>query len=225
MMEIIIQIIFCMIAAALLGFIIGWIFSSLLRNEKHQSQLLAVKETFDEQRAQISLLETEIDTKKREMLMAKKQYSVLQDEMTSNQSDSKDAQILHSKISDLEGENLLLLEQIKEQKICDDEKEILEDTVQGLQSEKQTLIKRIEELKEFETSYKDNIHRIAELESHQNREQTPLVYKKKRDKKNKKQIETDGKKNIQDKKELTSKDNDAEKISKIIQNLFPNTKD
>ncbi len=237
MMNIITQIIFCMVAASLLGFVIGWIFSSLLRNEKHQNQILAVKEKFDEQQAQITLLETKIDTKNREILTVREQYSVLQNEMTNTQDDNKDNSILHTKITDLEGENIVLLEQIKEQKICDDEKDILENELRELENEKNKLILRVEELKEFEISYKDNIHRIAELESNQNRDQTDLKPQKKSVKKTKKKKE---KKDIiphklndeicKDKSIITDKDivsqgNEQDKISQIIKNLFSNTKD
>ncbi len=236
MMNIIAQIIFCMIAASLLGFIIGWIFSSLLRNEKHENQVLAVRERFDEQKAQISQLETKIDTKDREILTRKEQYGVMQKEMISHQMDNEDDDILRSKIADIEVENMVLLEQIKEQKICEDEKDILQVEVKALENEKETLVQRIEELKEFETSYKDNIHRIAELESNQNRDQTTLPQEKKSPKKTKKKSEKNviesnkisdaicnDKKIISD-NDLTSNGIKEDKISKIIENLFSNQK-
>ncbi len=237
MINIIGQIILCIIAASVLGFIIGWIFSSLVRNEKHEKQILAVRERFDEQKAQISKLETKVDTKDREILTIKKQYGVMRKEMISNEMNNEDDNILHSKIADIELENLVLLEQIKEQKICEDEKEILQVELKELEGEKQNLIEKIEELKEFETSYKENIHRIAELESHQKREKTDFSRKKKHSKNTKKKHSKEtiisdtlnnaicDDKNIITDKDLTSADIKKDKISKIIENLFTNTKD
>lgn len=234
MMNIIAQIVLCMVAASILGFIIGWIFSSLIRNEKHQSQVLAVKERFDEQKAQISQLETKIDTKDREILTIKEQYNVMQKEMTSNHTDNEDNNILRSKITDFEVENLVLLEQIKEQKICEDEKDIFQVEIKDLENEKQDLIERIEELKEFETSYKDNIHRIAELESNQSRDKKSLFEKKgshkKSHKKDRKKLMESNEINdaiCKDKQILTDKNLSSlgikeDKISQIIKNLFAN---
>jgi len=234
MMNIIAQIIFCMIAASLLGFIIGWIFSTLLRNEKHQNQILAVREKFDEQKAQINLLKTKVDTKSREILTIKEQYSVMKKEMISHELNNEDNDILRSKLADIEAENLVLIEQIKEQKICEDENDILQIELKELEIEKQKLIERIEELKEFETSYKDNIHRIAELESHQSRERTRPLDEKKNPKKNKSKrrvIESHkindeicNDKSIISDKDLTSNGIKKDKISKIIKNLFSNEK-
>jgi hypothetical protein len=232
MMDIIAHIIFCMIAASLLGFIIGWIFSTLLRNEKHQSQILAVREKFDEQKAQINQLETKVDTKNREILTIKEQYGVMKKEMISHQIDDENDDILRSKLAEAEVENMVLLEQIKEQKICEDENAILQVELKELEIEKQKLIERIEELKEFETSYKDNIHRIAELESRQKKDKTTHSEDKKHPKKaNKKSKEQviglnkicDDKKIITD-KDLIAKDMKKDKISKIIENLFSNQK-
>jgi len=226
MMTIIAKIILCMIAAALLGFVIGWIFSSLLKNEKHEKQILAVKERFDEQQEQINLLETEKEAKDREIQILKKKYNTIQREMLSNEMDKTDDSLLQVKISDLEAENLLLLEQIKEQKICEDENEILKLELKDLESEKQSLIDKIDELKEFEASYKKNIHRIAELESSQYKDETTPV---KKDKKSKK-AKTSKKINdaiCQDDKiikdeDLTSMGIDEDKLSKVIKNLFTN---
>ena len=229
MMDIITQIILCLIAASLLGFIIGWIFSSFIKNEKNQSQILAVKEKFDEQNAQINQLQTEKDAKDREIFTIKEQYGAMQQEVLSSQIDNDNDYILRSKIDDIESENLVLLEQIKEQKICEDEKEIIEVELTELKKENQTLIDKIEELKEFEISYKDNIHRIAELESRQNRENIEFeeelkkrkVEKPKKEKKyNTLNNEICNKKDIITDKNLTSNGIKYDKVSDIIKNLF-----
>jgi DNA repair exonuclease SbcCD ATPase subunit len=224
-----------MIAAAALGFIIGWVFSSLLKNEKHEKQILAIKERFDEQTEQINLLETEMDAKDREIEILKKKYNTLQREMLSNEMDKTDESLFQAKISDLEAENLLLLEQIKEQKICEDENEILKLELKDLESEKQTLIDKIDELKEFEASYKKNIHRIAELESSQHKEEAPKTEEDlipKNRKKSKKITSTQKEINdaicrddkiIKD-EDLASRGIDNDKLSQIIKNLFSNDK-
>jgi len=233
MMTIIAKIIFCMIAAALLGFVIGWIFSSLLKNEKHEKQIMAVKERFDEQTEQINLLETQMDAKDREIQILKKKYNTIQREMLSNEMDKSDSTVLEAKISDLESENLLLLEQIKEQKICEDENEILKLELNDLENEKQNLIDRIDELKEFEASYKKNIHRIAELESSQHKDDTTSEKEEKQSsKKRQKGEKSKTSKNINDAickdekiikdEDLTSMGTDEDKLSKVIKNLFSN---
>ncbi len=231
MMTIIAKIILCMVAASILGFIIGWIFSSLVRNEKHQRQITTVKEKYDTQQENISKLEMKIDEKNRELQTAKKQYRVLQNEIVDSQKNTQDVDLIKNKISDLEAENLLLIKQIKEQKECEDENESLKTTLKNLNDEKQNLLEKIEGLKEFEASYKENIHRIAELESMQS-----LKKKKKKKKKSKKREKKEKKKN----KEIISKseneknmyleddqnsDTKDAKISQMINNLFTNTKD
>lgn len=171
MIDIIAQIIFCMLAAALLGFIIGWIFSSFVRNEKHQNQILSVRETFDEQKAHINQLETDLTAKDREILLLKEEYATVQKDLTARELDqtpkhnSSEISEHLQKIDLLKEENELLLTQIKEQKICEDENAMLQNELAELETQNQSLQKRIEALNEFESSYKENIHRIAELES------------------------------------------------------------
>lgn len=167
MMTIIAKIIICMIAAALLGFIIGWIFSSLLRNEKHEKQITAVKERFDEQKAQINQLETDMGAKEKELIILKEEYATVQKEILSREMDSEDNSIDTAKMTALLEENKMLTAQIKEQQIC-------ENANKALQEENQKLKEKIEALNEVEASYKENILRIAELESDQQKE-TPMM--------------------------------------------------
>ena len=171
MLTIITQIILCLIAASVLGFIIGWIFSALIKNEKHQNQILAVRERFDEQKEQINQQQTDIDGKDRELMILKEEYATVQREMLSYSMDNEK----EPKISQLNSENKMLLAQIKEQKICEDENDLLKLEIQELEIEKQSLIENIEELNEFKASYKDNIHRIAELESNQKKLKKPIL--------------------------------------------------
>jgi hypothetical protein len=227
-----------MIAAAILGFIIGWLFSILAKNEKHQNQILAVKEKFDEQKADINQLETIVDTKNREIATLKKQYGVMQEGMIQTDMDDENGEddyLLKSKVGDLEAENLVLLEQIREQKICDDEKEVLQAEIKVLKSKNQNLTDRVEELNEVKISYKDNIHKIAELESYKNRSiTTPSEKKKKKKSKNKKLEKVKKSTGINssicdDNKLISDKDlNQAgikeDKLSEIIKNLFTEPK-
>jgi len=227
-----------MIAAAILGFIIGWLFSILAKNEKHQNQILAVKEKFDEQKAEINQLETIVDTKNREIATLKKQYGVMQEGMIQTDIDDENGEddyLLKSKVGDLEAENLVLLEQIREQKICDDEKEVLQAEIKVLKSKNRNLTDRVEELNEVKISYKDNIHKIAELESYKNKSiKTPSEKKKKKKSKNKKLEKVKKSTGINssicdDNKLISDKDlNQAgikeDKLSKIIKNLFTEPK-
>jgi len=234
-MTIIAKIILCMVAASILGFIIGWIFSSLVRNEKHQKQLTTVRERFDIQKAHISQLETKIDEKNRELVTKRKQYRVLQNEIVDSQKNTQDVDLVKNKISDLEAENIVLIEQIKEQKVCEDENNRLKTKLTSIKDEKQKLLAKIEGLKEFESSYKENIHRIAELESLQKQD----IKKKKKKKKSKKKENLEKKKSKEAVKqddnekniyldsvdEVQNDDKKDIKISQIINKLFTNTKD
>ncbi len=168
MLAIIAQIVLCIIAATVLGFVIGWIFSSFVRNEKHQSQILAVKERFDLQKGQINQLETDLKAKNRELLIIKEEFTSMQKEILSydmDQDEYKDKNREDSELLALKSENQMLLGQIKEQKICEDENDLLRVELKELEDEKQTLLDKIEELEEYKIGYKKNIAKIAELES------------------------------------------------------------
>ncbi len=176
MLTIIAQIILCMIATTILGFVIGWIFSSFVRNEKHQSQILTVKDRFDLQKAEINQLETDLGAKDRELSILKEEFTSMQKEILSYDMDQdensyKDKYRENLEVSQLKSENQILLEQIKEQKICEDENDLLKLELQELENEKQALLDKIEGLEEFKIGYKKNIHKIAELESIQKKTQ------------------------------------------------------
>ncbi len=176
MLTIIAQIILCMIATTILGFVIGWIFSSFVRNEKHQSQILTVKDRFDLQKAEINQLETDLGAKDRELSILKEEFTSMQKEILSYDMDQdensyKDKHRENLEVSQLKSENQILLEQIKEQKICEDENDLLKLELQELENEKQALLDKIEGLEEFKIGYKKNIHKIAELESIQKKTQ------------------------------------------------------
>ncbi|MCH9814298.1 MAG: hypothetical protein K0U47_10210 [Epsilonproteobacteria bacterium] len=162
MLTIIAKIIICMIGAALLGFIIGWIFSSLLRNEKHDNQILAIKEKFDEQKAQLNQLETDIGAKDKELDILKGEYESAQKTLLAKDMDKEEYHLQTPKTQALLEENEMLLLQIKEQQLC-------EDDCKKLKEENKKLKTKISALKEMESSYKENIARIAELESDQHR--------------------------------------------------------
>ncbi len=214
MLTIILQIILYMLAASVLGFIIGWIFSAFVKNEKHQSEILTLKERFDSQQEQINKHQSENEGKDRELMILKEEYSTVQKEMLSQSLDYETDEVSKKKITQLSYENQMLITQIKEQKICEDENDLLRLELQELEDEKQNLINKIEELSEFETSYKDNILKIAELESRQE--------KIKRSKNNLSQICED--RLIIDNKDLDKIGLKVEEISQVIKDIFLESK-
>ncbi len=218
MLTIISQIILYMLAASILGFIVGWIFSAFVKNEKHQLEILAFTEKLDAKQEQINQHLSENEAKDRELMILKEEYSTVQKEMLTQSLDYETDAATKEKISYLSSENKILLEQIKEQKICEDENELLKLELQELEDEKQKLIIKIEELSEFETSYKDNILKIAELESRQEKIKTIP----KTDRNNLSQICED--KLIIDNKDLDKIGLKAEEISKVIKDIFLESK-
>ncbi len=218
MIAIISQIILYMIAAAILGFAIGWIFSAFVKNEDHQSQIFTIREKFDKQQEQINQHQTNMDGKDRELMILKEEYSTIQREMLTQSLDYDTDEVSLTKISQLSSDNEMLIQQIKEQQICEDENELLKSELQEKENEKQNLLEKIEELSEFKSSYKNNIHKIAELESRQEKIKTkPKSYKE-----NISQI-------CEDKLIINNEDLDkiglkADEISKVIKDIFSESK-
>ena len=221
MLTIITQIIFCIISASILGFIIGWIFSSFLRNEKHQLQILTANDILDEKKEKINQLQTDMDARDREIEILQQEYTTIQKEMLSYSLDQKDDSLLSKKYKELLSENKMLIGQIKEQQICENENELLQSEIKQLSNEKVNLSEKIKELEEFKISYKDNIHKIAELESKQ---QKVDIKKVEKNFSNPKSINNTicKDKQIIDKNDLKSAGLTEDKLSKLLNELFLN---
>ncbi len=218
MLTIISQIILYMLAASILGFIIGWIFSAFVKNENHQLEILAFKEKLDTKQEQINEHQSENEAKDRELMILKEEYSSVQKELLTQSLDYETDETSREKISYLSSENQILLEQIKEQKICEDENELLKLELQELEDEKQKLIIKIEELSEFKTSYKNNILKIAELESRQRKIKTmPKTTKNSLSQICEKRL-------IIDNKDLNKIGLKAQEISEVIKDIFLESK-
>ena len=219
MLTIITQIIFCIIAASILGFIIGWIFSSFLRNEKHQKQILEIGDKLDEKKEKINQLQTDMDARERELEILQQEHTTIQKEMLSYSLDQKDDSSLSTNYKELLSENEMLIGQIKEQQICEDENESLKSEIEKLSNEKTKLAEKIKELEEFKISYKENIHKIAELESKQQK----VEKIEKKTKKHKNINDTICKdKQIIDENDLKSAGFTEDKLSKLLNELFLN---
>lgn len=218
MLTIISQIILYMLAASILGFVIGWIFSAFVKNENHQLEILAFKEKLDTQQEQINEHQSKNEAKDRELMILKEEYSSVQKEMLAQSLDYETDEATKENLSYLKSENEILIEQIKEQKICEDENDLLKLELRDLEDEKQKLIIKIEELSEFETSYKDNILKIAELESRQKK----IKIMPKTTKNNLSQICEE--KLIIDNKDLDKIGLKAQEISEVIKDIFLESK-
>ncbi len=165
MLPIIYQIILCLIAASILGFIIGWVFSSFVRNEQSENHILAVQDKIDKHKEKINQIKSDLYAKDKEVSIIKEEYETVQKEMLSIDLNKSNNNFEITKIADLEYDNTVLTKQIKEQKICEDANEDLENQIKEQREINKNLFEKIEELKEFEQSYRKNIDKIAQLES------------------------------------------------------------
>ncbi len=222
MITIITQITACIIAAAILGFIIGWIFSLLKKDEKNQSKILKIEDLLDKKKEDLNQLQAKLQIKDKEMEVLQKEYTTMQKEIQSYSYESEAETIYISKYKELESENQMLISQIKEQQICEDENRALRDRLDKIEDEKERLLKEIEELEEYKEGYKENILKIAKLQS---TKENRVIEKTKKIEKKKISNRSIGRKicvdnHIIDKRDLSSAGLKKDKLSKILNDLF-----
>jgi len=165
LLEIIAKITLCLVLAAALGFIVGWLFSTILRREKEDEKYRELYEDYERKRHDIVQLEEELSLKNSTIEQLETKYENCERERLSAQLDEKDCKKFEKVIEELRAENEMLISQIKEQKLCEDENEMLKSELQILEEEKDKLLSEIENCGEFRENYKNLIMEIEALKS------------------------------------------------------------
>jgi len=139
--------IFCLLAAGILGFIVGWMLSSLVRNEKLEEKYTDLKDDFDAKRAELNQAYSDLDAKDDELTLTDNNIQQLQKELLMKNMDIEEYEkkgfISHDS-SDLELENNTLKEEISEYKYLENENELLHNELKELSIEKEKFLLEIE---------------------------------------------------------------------------------
>ncbi len=135
MMEIIAKILFCLIAAAFLGFIIGWIFASLFKNEKLEAKITALQDEIADEKEKANELRHACEAKNKELAQCEERYKESQRELLSLQMDR-----------DEEREAALHQEQAGEYRLLQNENVTLKEELKTLEREKEELLTKITDL-------------------------------------------------------------------------------
>lgn len=157
-MEIIAKILFCLVAAAFLGFVIGWIFASLFKNEKLEAKLTALHDQIDNEKETINQLQNDFEAKSKELELCEERFKESQRELLSIQMDQEQSgtteELLHK--------NALLQEQLGEQKMLEEENSMLKEELRTLEDEKEKLLQKLSELEKEDLSFtKESLERAV----------------------------------------------------------------
>ena len=140
--------IFCLLAAGAFGFIVGWILSSLIKNEKAEEKYNLIKEDFDTKRAELNQVYSDLQTKEQELSRAHKHVQQLEKELLTKNMDLEEYQnkgFLSTTTPDsLTLENNALKEEISEYKYLENENDLLHNELKELGVEKEKLIQELE---------------------------------------------------------------------------------
>jgi len=164
-LEIVAKITLCLAIAAALGFLIGWLFSNILRREKEDEKYRALLEEYEVKKHDILQLEEELSLKNATIEQLEIKYDNCERERLNAELDEKDCQKYHKVIEELRAENNMLISQIKEQKLCEDENEMLKADIEVLEEERDSLLNKIDECKEYQENYKNLILEVESLKS------------------------------------------------------------
>jgi len=148
MLWMITKFIFCLIVAGAFGFILGWVLSSLIRNEKLEEKYTLLKDDFDTQKAELNQSFSDIELKEDELDMLEKRYQQSQKELLIKNMDIEEYEIKGLSIkssTELELENNTLKEEISEYKYLENENNILHSELKALEEEKEQLLLKLED--------------------------------------------------------------------------------
>ncbi len=146
MLWMITKFILCMLAAGVFGFIFGWIFSSLVRNEKQEQKYALLQDEFNNKKAQINQTFSDLEAKEKEIEHLHKLYQQSQKELMMKNLDLEECE--KSMQSTPHNEQLLLennslKEEIAEYRYLENENALLQEEIKGLEKEKEELISRL----------------------------------------------------------------------------------
>jgi chromosome segregation ATPase len=147
MLWMITKFIFCLLAAGIFGFIVGWVLSSLIKNEKLEAQYSQIKDDVETKRAELNQAYSDLDAKEHELEVAEKNIQQLQKELLMKNMDLEEYQkhgLLSQDPTALELENNTLKEEISEYKYLENENELLHNELKELSLEKERLLQEID---------------------------------------------------------------------------------
>ncbi len=160
--------ILCLLAAGVLGFIIGWMLSSLVRNEKLEEKYNSVKDDFDAKRAELNQTYSDLDAKEEELNLAYRNTQQLQKELLMKNMDIEEYEkngFISSDTSALELENNTLKEEISEYKYLENENELLHNELKELSAEKEKLLEEIEKNRDLAIQRPQNHKKEKQIHS------------------------------------------------------------
>lgn len=144
--------ILCLLAAGVLGFIIGWMLSSLVKNEKLEEKYTHIKDELDAKRAELNHAYSDLDAKDHELTLSSNNIQQVQKELLMKNMDieeyEKNGFVSHD-TGDLELENNTLKEEISEYKYLENENELLHNELKELSVEKEKLLQKIDRYQEL----------------------------------------------------------------------------
>ncbi len=147
MLWIITKFILCMLAAGVFGFIFGWIFSSLVRNEKQEQKYALLQDEFNNHKAQMNQTYSDLEAKEKELEHLHKLYQQSQKELMMKNLDLEECEKGSLSSSDNEQlliENNSLKEEIAEYRYLKNENALLQEELKDFEKEKEKLISRLE---------------------------------------------------------------------------------
>ena len=147
MLWMITKFIFCLLAAGALGFIAGWILSSLIKNDKLVEKFSKTKEDYDTQRAELNKAYSDLAAKEEELALSNRKMQQVHKELLMKSMDleeyQKNAPIAEDP-SQLALENNALKEEISEYKYLENENALLHNEIRELSIEKENFLKKLE---------------------------------------------------------------------------------
>lgn len=165
LLEIIAKISFCLLIAAALGFIVGWLFAKLRKEEKISQQYNTLFENYEVKMSELKQLQEELSLKEETIADLEGKFQACEKERLSAQMEETDCSKYQQQIEELRSENNMLISQIKEQKLCEDENMLLKDEIKVLEEERDHLLTRIDECKTYQENYKALIAQVEQLKS------------------------------------------------------------
>ena len=147
MLWMITKFIMCLLAAGALGFIAGWILSSLIKNDKLEAKFGQIKDDSETMRAELNQSYKDLESKDDEIEAIQLQMQALQKELMTRNMDLEECQKFDH--TSTEGNTLLLenntlKEEISEYKYLENENTLLHNEIKELSIEKEKFLKELD---------------------------------------------------------------------------------
>ena len=156
--------IFCLLAAGVLGFIAGWILSSLIKNEQSEEKFYKLKDDFDTKRAELNQAYSDLDAQDREITLLNNNMDQTRKELLMKNMDLEEYEkngFLTQSTGDLELENNTLKEEISEYKYLENENELLHNEITALSMEKEKLLQEVQKNQEYMANFSSKKDKVS----------------------------------------------------------------